>query len=336
MDESAGEPRLSRTKREREIDMSTLHMVDPEVLPIITLLPASDFTRETIPAIRQMMAEQFVPDFVPAMTPQIVTTSGRDGAPDVQLYIYNPQSARRNRPAILHIHGGGMVIGTAAMSIMSMPPIALELDVVVVSVDYRLAPETPFPGPQEDCYAGLEWLVAHAADLDVDPARIIIMGESAGGGLAAAVSHMARDRGQYRLAAQILTYPMLDHRTGGPDCPWRNPMTGEFVWTPARNQFGWESLRGDYGVDDHRAGWFSPARAHDLAGLPPAYVSVGALDLFLDEDLDYTRRLAAAGVPVETHVYPGAIHAFNLVAEAAVAKQANADLMAALGRLMKD
>lgn len=315
--------------------MTTLHMVDPEVVPIITLLPASDFTRETMPAIRQAMAENFVPGFVPAMTPQIVTTTGRDGAPDVSLHIYNPESSQRNRPAILHIHGGGMVVGTAAMSIMSMPPIALALDVVVVSVDYRLAPETPFPGPQEDCYAGLDWLVAHAADLGVDAARIIIMGESAGGGLAAAVAHMVRDRGEYSLAAQVLTYPMLDHRTGGPDCQWRNPMTGEFVWTPIHNQFGWESLRGDYGVYDQRAGWFSPARASDLAGLPPAYISVGALDLFLDEDLDYARRLAAAGVPVEAHVYPGAIHAFDMVAEAAVAKQARADLMAALGRFVR-
>jgi triacylglycerol lipase len=226
------------------------------------------------------------------------------------------------------------VIGTAAMSMMSMPQIALALDVVVVSVDYRLAPETPFPGPQEDCYAGLDWLVAHCAELGVDPKRILVMGESAGGGLAAALAHMVRDRGEHSLIGQILTYPMLDHRTGGADCPWRNPMTGEFIWTAGKNQFGWESLRGDYAVDDARAGWFSPSRASNLAGLPPAYISVGALDLFLDEDLDYARRLTAAGVPVEAHVYPGAIHAFDMMAEATVAKQAQSDLMAALRRFI--
>lgn len=289
-----------------------------------------------MPAIRQAMSERAVPDFVPAMKPHVEAVAGRDGAPEVLLYIYNPESGRTKRPAILHIHGGGMVVGTAAMSLMSMPAIALAFDCVALSVDYRLAPETVFPGPQEDCYAGLEWLVANAERLGVDPARIFVMGESAGGGLAAALAHMVRDRAEYKLSGQVLTYPMLDHRTGGAECPWQNPMTGEFVWTREKNQFGWESLRGDYGVGDELAGWFSPSRAANLQGLPPAYLSVGALDLFLDEDLDYARRLAAAGVPVEMHVYPGAVHGFDMMANAAVSKQANADLMTALGRFLKD
>ena len=314
--------------------MTTFHLVDPEICPLIEMLPMPDFTRETLPAIRQAMADRYVPGFVPAMLPEILTTTGRDRAPDVPLYVYNPDSRRRNRPAILHIHGGGMILGTAAISLMAMPQIALAMDVVVVSIDYRLAPETPFPGPQEDCYAGLDWLVANAAELGVDSQRIIVMGESAGGGLAAALAHMVRDRGEYSLTGQVLTYPMLDHRTGGADCQWRNPMTGEFIWSPPKNQFGWESLRGDYAVDDARAGWFSPSRATDLAGLPPAYISVGALDLFLDEDLDYARRLSAAGVAVETHVYPGAIHGFDMIPNAAVTKQAKADLMAALRRFL--
>jgi acetyl esterase len=315
--------------------MSTRHLVDPEVLPVLELLVISDLTVENVADARQSLSEREIPGFVPLMQPDIRTTNGRDSAPDVELHVYNPASTQRNRSAILHIHGGGMVLGSAAMSITSMPPIALAFDTVVVSVEYRLAPETSFPGPQEDCYAGLAWLVANAEHLGVDPNRIIIMGESAGGGLAAALAHMVRDRGEYRLAGQVLFYPMLDHRTGGPDCQWRNPMTGEFVWTRSSNQFGWESLRDNYTVDDHRTGWFSPSRASNLAGLPPACILVGALDLFLDENLEYTRRLASAGVPVETHVYPGAIHAFNLMAEAAVSKQANADLMAALGRLLK-
>ncbi len=128
---------------------------------------------------------------------------------------------------------------------------------------------------------------------------------------------------------------MLDHRVGGADCPYDNPVTGEFVWTKDRNQFGWECLRGDYRVDDARAGWFSPARAGDLAGLAPTYMMVGALDLFLDEDLDYTKRLIAAGVPVELHVYPGGIHAFNMISTAAVAQQSIRDLMAGIARLAR-
>jgi acetyl esterase len=215
-----------------------------------------------------------------------------------------------------------------------MPPIALAHDAVIVSVDYRLAPETPFPGPQEDCYAGLDWLIANAGSFGVDPDRIIVMGESAGGGLAAALAHMVRDRGEHRLAGQILVYPMLDHRTGGDQDPYKNPMTGEFVWTPTRNQFGWESLRGDYAVDDNRKGWFSPSRADELAGLPPAYIMVGSLDLFLDENLDYARRLAAAGVPAELHLYPGAIHGFNMAADARISKQSARDLMDALAQML--
>jgi triacylglycerol lipase len=321
---------------QRNNNVTTRQLVDPEIAPIIDMLPMPDFRREVMPAIRQAMSERVIPGFVPAMTPDVKNIAGRDGAPDVPVYIYNPGSGRTKRPAILHIHGGGMVIGTAAMSLMSMPAIALAFDCVVLSVDYRLAPETAFPGPQEDCYAGLAWIMENSDRLGVDPSRIFVMGESAGGGLAAAITHMVRDRAEYQLAGQILTYPMLDHRTGGTECPWNNPMTGEFIWTRDKNQFGWESLRGDYGVNDNRAGWFSPARATDLTGLPPAYLSVGTLDLFLDENLDYARRLAAAGVPVEMHVYPGAIHGFDMMAEAAIAKQANADLMAALGRFLKD
>jgi triacylglycerol lipase len=204
---------------------------------------------------------------------------------------------------------------------------------VIVSVDYRLCPETPFPGPQEDNYAGLLWLAEHAEELGVDPSRIVVMGESAGGGLAASLALMARDRGGPRLAGQVLVYPMLDWRTGGPDDCWKNRHTGEFIWTHAKNQFGWNALRGDYSPTDARKGWFSPALADDLAGLPPTYMMTGALDLFLDEDLDYARRLADAGVPIELHVYPGAIHAFEMVPDTALQRQAMTDLERGFRRL---
>jgi acetyl esterase len=196
--------------------MSTLHLVDPEIAPIIPLFTAMDMTTENLAEVRSGMGSNFPAPPPPLMDPEIVTTPGRDGAPDVPLFVYNPESQNRSRAAILHIHGGGMVLGSAEMSKSSMPPVALANDAVIVSVEYRLAPETPFPGPQEDCYAGLAWLVANAETLGVDPARIIVMGESAGGGLAAALALMVRDRGEYALSGQVLIYPMLDHRTGGP------------------------------------------------------------------------------------------------------------------------
>jgi acetyl esterase len=314
--------------------MSTRHLVDPEVAPIIDMFPALDMTLENIADVRStMVAFSQYPDEL-TVRPEIVQAKGRDGAPDVPLYVYNPPSQNRSRAAILHIHGGGMVIGSAEMSKMSMPDIALAHEAVAVSVDYRLAPETPFPGPQEDCYAGLDWLVVNAEKLGVDPTRIIVMGESAGGGLAAALALMVRDRGEHKLAGQILIYPMLDHRTGGTNCLYKNPTTGEFIWTASRNQFGWDSLRGNYAVSDDRKGWFSPARAESLAGLPPTFIMTGSLDLFVDEDLDYARRLSADGVLIELHVYPGGIHAFNLAAEARIAQQAGHDLMSAVAQMI--
>ncbi|PBN45416.1 alpha/beta hydrolase [Sphingobium sp. D43FB] len=313
--------------------MTTRHLIDPEIAPVLDLLPELDLRPETLPTIRAGMASPV--DYPgPVAVPRIRAVPGRDGAPDVPLHIFNADPARPGRPAILHIHGGGMILGTADMASRSIGPLAEAMGFVAASVEYRLAPETPFPGPQEDCYAALEWLVAQADSLGIDPQHIVVMGESAGGGLAAALAQMARDRGDIALAGQILIYPMLDHRTGGPDCRWRSRSAGEFVWTPTSNQFGWNALRGDYSCDDVRRGWFSPALADDLSGLPSTYLSVGALDLFIDEDLDYVRRLAGAGVPVECHVYPGAIHGFDMMATARVTQQAQRDLTAAIRRLL--
>jgi triacylglycerol lipase len=308
------------------------HLVDPEIEPLLEL-PSLDLTPESLPEIRAnpLFTGEEVP---PPPFPVSEAFAPVAGGPDVRLVIMNPPSDKRGRGAVLHIHGGGMVVGTADRAVADKPQLALEHDCVVVSVDYRLAPETPFPGPQEDNYGALLWLVRHAAELGVDPARIVVMGESAGGGLAAGLALMALDRGGPALAGQVLIYPMLDWRTGGPDDPYRNRHTGEFIWTREKNRFGWEALRGTYQPTDERAAWFSPALAHDLAGVAPAYISTGALDLFLDEDLDYARRLIDCGVPTEFHVYPGAIHAFEMVPGTSLAVQAAMDLRRGLGRLL--
>lgn len=313
--------------------MSTLHLVDPEILPVIEAIPLRGFTNDNLAEMRAQSEASFALFGEPALTPDVRTIPGPDG--DVELYLYDPAPGSSGRPALLHIHGGGMIVGSARVMQFGPAGMAAALGIPVASVEYRLAPETPFPGPQEDCYAALEWLAANAPSLGIDPARIGVIGESAGGGLAAATALMARDRGGPALAAQFLVYPMLDHRTGSDACPWGNPSTGEFVWTRDSNQFGWTALRGDYAADDERKGWFSPALAEDLSRLPPTWLGTGSLDLFFDEDLDYARRLVAGGVPVELHSYPGAIHAFNIVAEAAISQAFNRDMMSAVVRLLE-
>ncbi len=313
--------------------MNTRHLVDPELLPLIDLLPDNAFTREALPTIRIESEGRFAFVGAPPIAAEVKVIEGEGGP--LEVYWYDPAPGTKGRAALLHVHGGGMVIGSARSMQQGPSGIAAALGIPVASVEYRLAPEHPFPAPQQDCYAALKWLASSADELGIDATRIGITGESAGGGLAAATALMARDLGGPALAAQILTYPMLDHRTGSDPCPYGNPTTGEFVWTRAHNRFGWEALRGDYAADDAHKGWFSPSLAEDLAGLPPTWIGTGSLDLFLDEDLDYALRLVKAGVPVELHSYPGAIHAFNAVTEAAAAKAFTRDLLSAIARLLR-
>lgn len=312
--------------------MTTRHLIDPETLPLLELMPTRDFDDAVLAEMRGLSNDRFAFLGDPPIAPDVRTIAGPDGP--LEVYLYDPAPGTRDRPALLHIHGGGMVMGSAASMQHGPSGVAAALGVPVASVEYRLAPEHAFPAPQEDCYAALLWLASEAAALGIDPARLGVMGESAGGGLAAAVAQMARDRGGPRLIAQVLTYPMLDHRTGGADCPYGNRTTGEFMWTRTSNRFGWGALRGDYGVDDHRKGWFSPTLAEDLTGLAPAWIGTGSLDLFLDENLDYARRLIDAGVPCELHVYPGGVHAFNALPEAGIARAFRRDYLGGMARML--
>jgi triacylglycerol lipase len=314
---------------------ASLHLVDPELRPALDLLPPIELTRDTLAATRtalaQMVAAAPTRDDLPVRREELAVP-GPAGAPAVRVLLYTPAGVTGARSALLYIHGGGYVLGAPEMDDLASRVLAADLGCIVCSVDYRLAPEHPHPAPVEDCYAALRWLHVQAATMGVDPARIGIMGESAGGGLAAALALLARDRGGPAIAFQHLIYPMLDDRTCVDNAP--HPCAGEFVWTPAHNRFGWTSLLGEApggpGVSPHAAA----ARATNLGGLPPAFIAVGALDLFVEENLDYARRLMRAGVPVELHVYAGAYHGFRIAAQARTSLAALRDSREALRRAM--
>jgi len=291
----------------------SLHLVAPELLPELEASPHVQINDEFIAFLRQsggldlssIMGE--TPDDLAEVSCEEMFIAGPAGAPDVRLLVYRPpQETDAARPAFLHVHGGGYVLGTPEMSGVSNRRTALEQGCLVASVDYRLAPETRWPGAVEDCYAALRWLHENAGSLNVDPARIAVGGESAGGGHAAALALLARDRGDYPICFQLLDAPMLDDRTCADDDP--HLYTGELRWTAADNSFGWRALLGVEPGGSEVPPKAVPARADNLVGLPPVCITVGALDLFLQECLEYARRLSRAGVSIELLVTPGAYH----------------------------
>ncbi|MFE7245404.1 alpha/beta hydrolase [Streptomyces sp. NPDC057580] len=242
-----------------------------------------------------------------------LTVPGPADGPDVAVRVYRPVGTKGAGllPGILYIHGGGMITGSIQTDHRQVLPLVEAVNAVVVSVEYRLAPEHPHPAPVEDCYAALLWMSGNASALDIDSGRLALYGGSAGGGLAAGVSLLARDRGTPRLAFQMLPYPMLDDRNITPSS---HEITDIGIWDRAANLQAWQALLGEQVGSDRVSPYAAPARTDDLSGLPPAYLDVGELDLFRDENITYANRLMQAGVPVELHVYPGGIHAAELLA----------------------
>ncbi|HEV2700481.1 MAG TPA: alpha/beta hydrolase [Steroidobacteraceae bacterium] len=313
---------------------SSYHLIEPDLRPALAARPPLDITAETLAMFRGM---DFGAVQSPPGAPVVVERRIPGPLPGstVRVLIIDPAPGRRNRPALLHLHGGGYVVGAPENANPDNQRYAMQCGCVVVSVDYQLAPETVFPGALEDNYAALRWLHENAESLGVDPRRIGVGGESAGGGHAAALAIAARDRGQLPVAFQFLVYPMLDDRTG--TTRKVSPYIGEFIWTAVSNQFGWSSLLGVPAGSKTVPQGAVPARVGDLRGLPPAFIGVGALDLFIEEDLEYAGRLIAAGVPVEVHVAPGAYHGFDKLApETVPARHFTATLTAGLGRLIAD
>lgn len=292
-----------------------MRLIHPDLRPAIASMlemakTQPPFTRENLPKLRAPFPFSGKPlDSVPWEKRLIPVGMGQ---PDVAIYVINAKPGA-SRPAILHTHGGGFVTGTADQSVRDLQELCAKLDCAAVSVDYRLAPETTYAGSIEDNYAGLKWLHAHAAEIGADPAKIALMGESAGGGHAALLAITARDRGEVPVCFQCLIYPMLDDRTGSTRMP--PPHVGAIGWTGASNRFGWESFLGTRPGLARAPKGAVPARVADLSGLPPAFIGVGTIDLFCDEDIDYAQRLSAAGVLTELIVVPGAFHGFDFVAK---------------------
>jgi acetyl esterase/lipase len=267
-------------------------------------------------------------DLTTAVSRRSVSVPGPDGAPEISLRIHRPADATGPLPCLYWMHGGGLVMGSSIQDDIRFDRWCVRHNIMAVSVEYRMAPETMYPGAIDDCYAGLRWVTEHADELEINPQHIGVGGASAGAGLAAALTLMARDRSGPAISSQLLIYPMLDDRMTTPSSSWDVP-----IWPPSSNQFGWTSYlgaaKGTAGVSPYAA----PARATDVSGLPPALIVVGALDGFVDEDFQYAQRLNHAGVEVEFHMYPGAPHGFDgILPGTDAARRCSADMHAWLGR----
>ena len=275
-----------------------------------------------------LVAQLGVPEGVAQETLSITSRDGHI----IDLRICRPADVFDPLPVFYWIHGGGYVLGSARQGDAFTVRAASELGMFAVSVEYRLAPETPYPGPLEDCYEGLSHLVGNAAALNLDTDKIIIGGVSAGGGLCAGLGLLVRDRRAFSVLGQLLLYPMIDDRNVAATS---DILADTLVWTRAANLFGWQSYLGDlYGSNDIPI-YAAPARATDLSGLPPTYLPVGDLDLFLDENIAYAQKLTRSGIPTHFHVFPGAYHGFNAFApEAPVSVACNAEIFSFIAKIL--
>ena len=325
---------MTTTSTDIASQLDSEHLEAFSSMPVRVLDPSD--VAGAVSALRESAAARRA-GLPPAPVPAGVTTEDRsvpgpDGAPDVMVRLYRPTALPSPAPALFWVHGGGMVMGSVEINDAYCGRLAEQLGAVVASVEYRLAPEHPYPAPLHDCYAGLSWLAETADELGVDRGRIAIGGASSGGGVAAGLALLARDRGEVDVCFQFLVYPMLDDRNSTRSS---HAISDGRVWNRDANQVGWNAYlagaAGREGVAAHAA----PARAVDLSRLPSAYICVGTMDMFVDEDIAYAQALLAADVPVELHVYPGAFHGSpSSIPEAALSVRWSADEQAALDRAL--
>lgn len=294
---------------------------DPALEAVLAALPRDtgpEPSLQTIPAMRQAAAALPMPSVADVIAGREIdveerTAPGPEGAPDLSLTVLRPRHLRAPVPGLYNMHGGGMISGHRHHDLPRLADLVERLGAVAVSVEYRLAPEHPDPAPVQDCYAGLRWMARSAAQLGVDPGRIVVMGGSAGGGLAAGVALLARDRGGPPLAGQLLLCPMLDDSNSTVSS---YQYDGSGTWQRSMNLLGWRALLGERAGDRAAdvSSYAAPARAEDLSGLPPAFIEAGSAELFRDEDVAYASRIWAVGGAAELHIWQGAFHGFDIFA----------------------
>lgn len=294
--------------------LATLAQIAPDDAP--------DMTAGGLVAERAAM-DQWFPSFEAAIGDHPIdfaeyAVPGPSGAPDIIVSVLSPRGLKERIAegaapvgAMYNIHGGGMMVGNRRMDVPRLVDLVLEFGIVAATVEYRLAPEHPDPAPVEDCHAGLVWMARSSEMLGIDPERIVIMGGSAGGGLSAGVSLIARDRGTVNLAGQMLLCPMIDD-TNTTQSSYQYPRGN--TWTRQRNLLGWQSLLGNRVGTDAVSIYAAPFRATDLADLPPAFIEAGSAEMFRDENVEYANRIWATGGTAELHIWSGGFHGFDFFA----------------------
>lgn len=288
------------------------HLLAPEYADISILPPV--LTAEYVAGhIAEIQGERLkIADNDPIQPDKHWIAPERNNQQAVDLYAFYPQSSEKSAlPLIYFMHGGGYTLGNPRQQNGLLKNLAEQNQALVVSVGYTLASTKPHPADLNDALHGLLYLFHHADDYGIHPNKIIVMGESAGAGLAARLALKIRDTEALHLCGQVLIYPMLDYRTGTEQSPYLTDYTGEFVWTAERNRLGWSLLRGGQNFSDEELGYFSPTFAQDFRHLPPTFMTVGALDLFVHENIHYAQQLILAGVPTEFHLIVGVYHGFE-------------------------
>jgi acetyl esterase/lipase len=312
--------------------------MDPELRAVFTRMPqsnAEELTIDTVKAMRKRPAMMALAHKEQTQNERVISQNKRipsiDGNHEVPVRIYTPSQRSSILPGLLNIHGGGFIQGDLETDDLSCLHSAEDVGCIVVSVNYRLAPEHPYPAALYDCYSALEWMASNSQALGIDPSRIAISGGSAGGCLAAALALLARDRKKIKVAFQLLLSPCLDDR----HCTTSShAITDNRTFNRQMSLARWRAYLGSNNPIEVSP-YAAPARMDDLSGLPPTYIMVGDLELMRDENIEYAMRMMRAGVPTELHVYPGAFHGFNIfVPTAKISIRANQEIDEALKRAL--